>query len=291
VEKGLVISTFGTLDSIGINIPQSKESPIEIIYSEDFPFSAYDFLMKPGRSGKSIIIFKLKWKGYTPDVILHEIGHAVYDYFIDENLPLELQRWEGIYSAYSEAMAEVLSFFIMDKDWLGKFFIIKDKVDGKEITRLLNGEEITQFSNAMKVKLMVNLLSWMGNYEFEREIYNDPDQDYEELFTRIKKELKRDDFPIRFSWSSMLSFFASSDESIYYQNYILSYIIAAQVQNRIKERFGKIFGSKEIGEFLINKLYKFGMSHPWEEVVEEATGKKLSAKDLIDLIISNLYQD
>lgn len=289
-EGEILSSTFKTLESIGIDIPMGGESPIEIIYSEDLPFVAYNFLMKPGKDGKSIIILNLKYfLGPYPDTPFHEIGHAIYDYSIQDTLPPELQRWEGIYSAYSEAMAEILSLFMKDIEWLKEFFFIKESVDGEEVIRPLNEEEAGELSRALKIRMVVaDMPYWMGNYEFEKEIYENPDQDFEELFTEIKKEYRREDYPIRFSWVQMIPFFASADESMYYQNYILRYIIAAQVHTALREKFGTVFGKKEIGKFLIERLYQFGMSRPWREVIREATGKDLDAGAFIDEFIRNL---
>ena len=184
-------------------------------------------------------------------------------------------------------MANVLGFFAYDKEWVKEFFVVKDSKTNKP--RKLSQEEQDELMQLIFISFLRNLRFYMLTYEFEKNIYENPDQDFDKLFNEIQNEYTTENFASLVSWTQRLVFFSSSDESVYYQNYILSFIVAAQVHAALKERFGNIFGDKRIGEFL-KQLYRYGASRPWEEVVEEVTGKPVSADDLIEFIMRN-YQE
>jgi peptidyl-dipeptidase A len=72
----------------------------------------------------------------------------------------------------------------------------------------------------------------------------------------------------------------------YYHNYLLGEIFASQMHYYITDN---IVGSKdyasecyignaEVGKWFIEKIFKPGMRYQWNDMIERATGEKLTAK-------------
>jgi peptidyl-dipeptidase A len=72
----------------------------------------------------------------------------------------------------------------------------------------------------------------------------------------------------------------------YYHNYLLGELLASQlnaymVKNVLKSddiKNPSYVGNKEIGKYLLEKVYKPGRKYYWNDMIEKATGEKLTAK-------------
>jgi Zn-dependent M32 family carboxypeptidase len=63
----------------------------------------------------------------------------------------------------------------------------------------------------------------------------------------------------------------------YYQNYMLGLIFASQLRKVINNKLGGMM-SPRIGKFLISRIFKFGDSLPWQEIVRKSTGENLNPR-------------
>ena len=72
----------------------------------------------------------------------------------------------------------------------------------------------------------------------------------------------------------------------YYHNYILGELLASQLyvyittkvlksENELDESF---VGKSEVGDYLKNLFFSYGALYPWNEMIEKATGEKLTPK-------------
>jgi peptidyl-dipeptidase A len=69
----------------------------------------------------------------------------------------------------------------------------------------------------------------------------------------------------------------------YYHNYLLGELLASQLDEYIKTTILKLqpvsyVGKPEIGKYLVEKIFSVGAYYPWNEMIEKATGEKLTAK-------------
>jgi peptidyl-dipeptidase A len=72
----------------------------------------------------------------------------------------------------------------------------------------------------------------------------------------------------------------------YYHNYLLGELLASQlyyyiVGNVLKSddyRFQSFAGKPEVGEYLISNVFAPGSKYYWNDMIEKATGEKLTAK-------------
>ena len=72
----------------------------------------------------------------------------------------------------------------------------------------------------------------------------------------------------------------------YYHNYLLGEMLASQlyyymITNIIKSddyKFQSFAGKKEIGDYLTAKVFSPGLKYFWNDMIEKATGEKLTPK-------------
>lgn len=71
----------------------------------------------------------------------------------------------------------------------------------------------------------------------------------------------------------------------YYHNYLLGELLASQLNHYITATVLKsdnfrqsYFGNAEVGKYLTDNIFKPGAKWNWNEMIEKATGEKLTAK-------------
>src|SRR5690606_4931137 len=70
----------------------------------------------------------------------------------------------------------------------------------------------------------------------------------------------------------------------YYQNYVLGELMASQVLRHIYERVvghESFVGNAEVGNFLIEKIFKPGARFHWNEMLRQATGEPLNPEHFV----------
>lgn len=113
---------------------------------------------------------------------------------------------------------------------------------------------------------------------FEFQAYVNPDQDLNRLWSRTQARylfVSENETP---QWAAQSIY---TTHPVYFQNYILAEAIAAQTIQHLKDRYGQLLDNAKVAEFLIENYYAPGSSIDWPEKVERATGKRLSAEDLV----------
>jgi peptidyl-dipeptidase A len=123
-------------------------------------------------------------------------------------------------------------------------------------------------------------------FRFEKSMYENPGQDLNKLWWDLVEKyqmMKRPEGRNEPDWASKIHI---ATVPCYYHNYLLGQMLASQIYYTIGE---KVLGSKtpenesftgkpEAGQFLIEKIYKPGARYTWSEMIEKATGEKLTAK-------------
>jgi peptidyl-dipeptidase A len=121
---------------------------------------------------------------------------------------------------------------------------------------------------------------------FEKALYEDPQQDltakWWQLVTRF--QLLRQP-PDRHApdWASKPHLTIAP---VYYHNYMLGELFAAQLRQRLGQLAGhrgrpaelRFEGRREFGNFLKEKVFRPGAVRPWPEFVQQATGEPLTAR-------------
>ena len=162
-------------------------------------------------------------------------------------------------------MATILQYFTSDPDWL-------------RMNTALTNEEIIRFVKARKASLLLRLRNLTALSIFEFLAYEDPEQDLNKLWSRTRSKylfVSENETP---QWAAQSIY---TTHPIYFQNYILAEMIAAQTIRHLKEKYGQLLKNAKIAEFLIQNYYGPGSSIDWPEKVKRATGRKLGAEALV----------
>jgi peptidyl-dipeptidase A len=228
------------------------------------------------REGDVRILVNIKDNASWTETILHELGHAVYDQYIDRTLPYILRQ--SAHTLTTEGVAMLMGRQVKNPDWLKDMMGIteeeKEQIQGP-VRELLTAFELT-FSRWCQVMV-----------RFERALYTDPDQDLNALWWELVEKyqgLKKPEGRDAPDWAAKIHIAAYP---VYYHNYMLGELFASQMQAAIARDVLHIpagtdlsfAGHPEVGTYLIEKIFSPGASLKWEEFVEQATGEPLSAKD------------
>ena len=193
--------------------------------------------------------------------LFHEYGHALHGCSIRQD-SFALKEDVG---CFNEGMACIMEHFASDYDWLRQNISIPD-------------EEIRRFLKANKVSRLLRLRNLIALSTFEFQVYDNPDQDLNRLWSKMRSKylfVPENETP---QWASESIF---TTHPIYFQNYVIADMIAAQTIAHLKDTYGKLLNNTEVSKFLVENYYAPGASIDWQEKIKKATGQKLSAKPLV----------
>lgn len=209
------------------------------------------------------------------DTMLHEQGHAVYYKHVDRTLPFNLREAAHIFT--TEAVAMLFGALAKAPGWLVASAGMDAKRVGALAPALLEQRRREQLIFTRWTLVMLN---------FEKALYENPDRDLNKLWwdhVERYQGLKRPPTRNHADWASKPHFTIAP---VYYHNYMLGELFAAQLRATLAKRFqtqdpAAIFSSpskKKIGAFFVEKIFRPGMRYRWPEYVRRATGHALTAK-------------
>jgi peptidyl-dipeptidase A len=230
------------------------------------------------RAGDVRILCNMKPNLYWMDTILHELGHAVYDKYIADDIPFILHTQS--HAMITEGVAIMLGTMAKNEDWLVHALKLSPQqaAAAAEAAREASAVEKLIFSRWAQVML-----------HFERDMYRNPDQDLGRLWWDLKKRyqlLNPPDDPSRPDYGAKTHIVSTP---AYYHNYMLGDLYACQLHDYIAtELLGvddpdatSFYGRKEVGDYLRKELFAPGNLYPWKELVRRTTGKPLSAQPFV----------
>jgi peptidyl-dipeptidase A len=192
--------------------------------------------------------------------LFHEMGHAVYSASIRQ--PTYLLQ-EAASPCFTEGIGQFFPMFLEEQPWLtGAAGVPPDLA--KDFTKW------TREDAAYGIRFHLVML------HFEREAYRNPEQDLTELWWAMNdKYLGMPRHPEVDSWASIIHF---TSHPVYYQNYLLADMIAAQIMHRLKQDQGPVLDNTKTGEFLQTQIFAKGASIPWMQLLTETTSEPLKLK-------------
>ncbi len=209
------------------------------------------------------------------ETMLHELGHAIYDKYIDQTLPFLLR--EPAHPFTTEGVAMFFGSYSSNANWMQ----LALQISKKEKEKI---EKVTR-ANLRLSKLIFARWS-MVVFNFEKNFYQNPDQDLNKLWWDLVKKyqlIKQPDNPVGTEWATKIHI---ATYPVYYQNYQLGELFASQILNYIAENYYNnanidqvIFWQKpEAGDYLKEKVFATGKKLPWKEMIKDATGESLNAR-------------
>ncbi len=123
-------------------------------------------------------------------------------------------------------------------------------------------------------------------YRFEKAMYEDPEQDLNALWWQLVEKyqmIRKPEGRDNPDWASKIHV---ALYPAYYHNYLMGELLASQLHSHICNSILKSENSKleayvgraEVGTFLIDNIFKPGRTMLWNDMIENATGEKLTAK-------------
>ena len=234
------------------------------------------------REGDTRIIQNLKDTERWMETTLHELGHAVYNKYIDSNLPYILR--DTAHTFTTEAIALLFGRNTKIPLFLKNYCDIKEDLF----------KEIKENSFDMFKMRQLIFARWsFVMFNFERELYKNPDQNLNKLWWNLTKKYQLIDFSRNSpDWASKIHFISSP---VYYHNYLLGEVLASQIHIYIIKNILKnqelnnydYSNNKEVGGYLKKHVFLPGAKYEWHEMVKKATGKLLTPKYFIEQFIKN----
>ncbi len=197
------------------------------------------------------ILCNMQQNEYWMGTLLHEMGHAVYDKYIDQRLPYLLRA--PAHTSTTEASAMLFGRLSKDGAFLQAYC----------------GQSAEEIESAVQRQTRANLLvfaRWtLVMIHFERAMYQQSDLDLNRFWWQLVERFQGVKVPTgrnKPDWAAKLHL---ASAPVYYQNYILGEMTASQLLHFLQR-----------GEALKTQLYHSGAQFPWEETLQKATGENLN---------------
>lgn len=260
--KNLEQLVTDTFKSMGLDIVDILKKSDLYPRKDKNPFG---FCTHIDREGDIRVLINLDESVFWATALFHEFGHASYFKYIDRSLPFIL-RFHS-HTLTTEAIA--LFFGRMNKtwDWQKQFLGLKEEE--------LNG--LMPFAAKMLQRQMLVSARWMITFSFfERELYENPEQDLNKLWWQLVEKiqfLKPPEATHYPDWASKMHFSLAPAS---YQDYLLGELTASQLQNYIETTISTNLFKPEVGSYLVGQFFTHGASLHWNEKIKQATGEHLN---------------
>jgi len=268
------IENLATVYFAGIGLPIDEMVKKSDLYEKPGK-NQHAFCSDMDKEGDVRVLCNIKPNSTWMGTVLHEYGHAVYDRYKDMSLPWDLR--DPAHTFTTEAIAELFGRFASNPQWM------KDNLGISE------EEKARIADNAFKsLRLQMLVFSRWAQlmYNFEREMYGNPDQDLNKLWWDLAEKyqmIKRPEGRNEPDWATKIHI---ATYPCYYHNYLMGEILASQlyyyiVTNVIKSedfKYQSFSNNKAVGEYLKAKIFMPANKYYWNEMIEKATGEKLTAK-------------
>ena len=225
------------------------------------------------REGDIRVMANLANDEYEMDAMLHELGHGVYDKYIDHNLPFLLR--EPAHAFTTEAIALLFGRLAHNANWLNAMNLISTEERDRIQPTIEKSQRIGQLVFSRWCQVMFN---------FERALYTDPDRNLNTLWWDL---VEKHQFVIRPEnrdepdWAAKIHFTSSP---VYYHNYMLGELVASQFQNYIAQHVLKsqdpiantFHNRPEVGDYTKEHIFHPGKQYDWKGLLQYATKEPLN---------------
>ena len=236
------------------------------------------------RSGDVRVLMNLKNDVSWMETALHELGHGVYDKYLDFSLPYLLR--EPAHSFTTEAIAMLFGRLARNPYWMQAMLALSEKETAEIAATVKKVLRLQQIVFARWCQVM---------FRFERALYADPDQDLNGLWWDLVEEYQLVTRPAQRDqpdWAAKIHFTIAP---VYYHNYMLGELMASQVHAYLVENIFEqtsdkgisYVGSLKTGEYLKQNIFQPGAKFDWKELLTFATGESLNPEYFVKQFLSD----
>ena len=247
----------------------------------DAILSKSDLYEKPGknqhafctdidRAGDVRTLDNIRPDSYWMNTILHELGHGVYSYYNDITLPFTLR--DAAHSFTTEAIANMFGRLATNTQWMLKMGLI----DVNESEKIADNS-----FKALRLQMLVFSRWAQVMYRFEKSMYENPEQDLNKLWWNMVEKYQMLTKPEGRNMPDWATKIHIALYPCYYHNYLLGEMLASQLYIYVTTNVAKnqsFVGEKAVGDYFREKIFMPGTRYYWNEMIEKATGEKLTAK-------------
>jgi peptidyl-dipeptidase A len=222
------------------------------------------------RSGDVRTLDNIRPDSYWMNTILHELGHGVYSYYTDMKLPFTLR--DAAHTFTTEAIANMFGRLATDPRWMLNMGVI----DAKESEKIKDDSR-----KVLRLQMLVFSRWAQVMYRFEKSMYENPDQNLNQLWWDMVKKYQLLAKPAGRDMPDWATKIHIALYPCYYHNYLLGELLASQLYSYITTNVSKnhsFVGEKAVGDYLREKVFMPGARYNWNDMIEKATGEKLTAK-------------
>ena len=118
-------------------------------------------------------------------------------------------------------------------------------------------------------------------YRFEKSMYENPDQNLNQLWWNTVEKYQMLTKPAGRDMPDWATKIHIALYPCYYHNYLLGEMLASQLYCYITANVSKnqsFVGEKTVGDYLRKNVFMPGARYYWNDMIEKATGEKLTAK-------------
>ncbi len=279
-DKDIVKLTSDYYAGIGLPIDQLIEK--SDLYEKEGKYQ-HAYCTHIDKNGDVRVVMNVKPNNKWMNTSLHEYGHAVYDKYLNYDLPWQLR--EPAHTFTTEAIAMIFGRFASNAQWMQDMLGISNEEKEKIAEASFNSLRLEQLVFSRWVQVV---------YRFEKAMYENPDQDLNKLWWNLVEKYQMIKRPSADrnepDWASKIHI---SSYPAYYHNYMLGELLASQLHNYIGKNVLKSGNpnnesykdKKEVGQYLKDKVFAPGKIYEWNEMIEKATGEKLTAKYYADQFV------
>ena len=228
------------------------------------------------REGDVRVVCNIRPSYNWMNTTLHEFGHAVYDKYNDRDVPWLLR--EPAHTFTTEAVAMFFGRLASSPAWLTEVAGVDPVVAERNAQDIRNSLRLEQLVFSRWAQVM---------YRFEKAMYENPEQDLNALWWQLVGKYQmlrtpegREKLP---DWASKIHI---ALYPAYYHNYLMGELLASQFNaciaktllNGVPSGSSSFKNRKDVGEFFVKKVFAPGHTMKWNDMIERATGEKLTAK-------------
>lgn len=233
------------------------------------------------RAGDVRILCNVKNNESWMETLLHELGHAVYDQSMTSDTPWLLRRPAHIFT--TEAVAMYFGRLNRNALWMQGMLDLTDE-------QRQSIESVTvQYA---KMKQLIFARWAMVMYQFEKQLYANPDQDLNALWWQLVEKYQGIKAPKNRKspdWAAKIHFTIAP---CYYHNYLLGELLASQFHHYIGKELLKsdaadfqCVDEKVVGDFFVKQVFEPASLYPWNGMIERATGEPLTPKYFVEQFV------
>ena len=281
-DKDLVKLTTDYYASLGMDV---KDIVDRSDLFEKKGKNQHAFCIDMDNEGDVRILCNVKPNYKWMNTMLHEFGHGVYDKYISRDLPFALR--DPAHTFTTEAIAMMFGRLASNAQWMQDMLGVSDEEKAKIKDEAFKYTRLEQLVFSRWSQVM---------YRFEKGLYENPDQDLNKLWWDLVEKyqlMKKPEGRNEPDWASKIHIATSP---CYYHNYHLGELLASQLNHYIVVNILKqddingasYYNNKEVGKYLMEKVFAPGSKYTWNEMIKRATGEELTAKYYAEQFVEGL---